>query len=76
LAAVLTAYVRALGGALGQPQDFSGLMSKPRRMALLTAACLGAVATLDVLAVAVAFIFAGSLVTAGGRLARLRRALR
>jgi phosphatidylglycerophosphate synthase len=76
LAAVLTAYVRALGGALGQPQDFSGLMSKPRRMALLTAACLGAVATLDVLAVAVGVIFAGSLVTAGGRLARLRRALR
>jgi hypothetical protein len=51
-------------------------MSKPRRMALLTVACLGAVATLDVLAVAVAVIFAGSLVTAGGRLARLRRALR
>jgi phosphatidylglycerophosphate synthase len=76
LAAALTAYVRALGGALGRPQDFTGLMSKPRRMALLTGACLGAVATLDVLALAVAVIFAGSLVTAAGRLARLRRALR
>ena len=76
LAAALTAYVRVLGGALRQPQDFSGVMSKPRRMALLTAACLAAVATLDALAVALVVIFAGSLLTAAGRLLRVRRALR
>jgi phosphatidylglycerophosphate synthase len=76
LAAALTAYMRVLGGTLGRPQDFSGLMSKPRRMALLTAACLGAVASPDVLAFALGVIFAGSLVTSAGRLARLRRALR
>jgi phosphatidylglycerophosphate synthase len=76
LAAALTAYVRVLGGALRQSQDFSGVMSKPRRMALLTAACLAAVATLDALAVALVVIFAGSLLTAAGRLLRVRRALR
>lgn len=76
LAAVLTAYVRVLGGSLRVPQDFSGIMSKPRRMALMTAACLAAIATLDALVVAVALVAAGSLVTTVGRLSRLRRALR
>lgn len=37
LLAALTAYVRVFGGSLGLPQDFSGLMAKQRRMALLTA---------------------------------------
>jgi phosphatidylglycerophosphate synthase len=36
LLAVSTAYLRLLGGALGQAQDFSGIMAKQRRMALLT----------------------------------------
>ncbi len=40
LMAALTAYVRATGGALGFAQDFSGLMAKPQRMAVLTLACL------------------------------------
>jgi phosphatidylglycerophosphate synthase len=40
LLAVLTAYVRVLGGALGQPQDFGGLLPKQRRMAVLTLALL------------------------------------
>lgn len=40
LAAALTAYVRATGGALGLPQDFRGPMAKQHRMAILTAACL------------------------------------
>lgn len=35
LLAVLTAYIRALGGALGQVQDFRGPMAKPHRMWLL-----------------------------------------
>jgi len=38
--AVLTAYVRLLGGALGLKQNFGGLLSKPRRMAVMTAACV------------------------------------
>ncbi len=40
LFAVLTAYVRAVGKGAGQGSDFSGIMSKPRRMALMTAACV------------------------------------
>jgi len=40
LAAVLTAYIRAFGGALGLSQNFSGPMAKPHRMAVLTFACL------------------------------------
>jgi len=44
LIAATTAYIRALGGALGLAQDFRGPMAKPHRMAVLTAACvLGAV---------------------------------
>jgi phosphatidylglycerophosphate synthase len=38
LAAMATAYARALGASLGLPQDFRGPMAKPHRMALLTAA--------------------------------------
>lgn len=43
LAAVLavgTAYIRALGAANGVGDVFSGIMSKPRRMAAMTAACI------------------------------------
>ncbi|MGN2242397.1 CDP-alcohol phosphatidyltransferase family protein [Frateuria sp. GZRR33] len=35
LLAALTAYIRALGGSLGQVQDFRGPMAKPHRMWLL-----------------------------------------
>src|SRR5215470_7339376 len=34
LAATYTAYIRVFGGALGQRQDFSGIMAKPHRMNL------------------------------------------
>ncbi len=37
LAAMATAYVRAIGKGLGQPSDFSGPMAKQQRMALVTA---------------------------------------
>ena len=40
LLAVGTAYIRATGGSLGQPQDFSGPMAKQQRMATMTFACL------------------------------------
>ena len=39
-AAVLTAYVRELGRASGQPADFSGPMAKPHRMATITLAAI------------------------------------
>ena len=38
--AVLTAYVRELGRATGNPSDFSGPMAKQHRMAVVTAAAL------------------------------------
>jgi len=40
LAAALTAYVRAFGGALGLAQDFRGPMAKQHRMAVLTIGCV------------------------------------
>ena len=82
LAAVLTAYVRALGGSLGLAQDFSGPLAKPHRMALLTAACAGSLVELAggfegrVLAIALVLIAAGSLLTCVLRLRRIARALR
>lgn len=40
LGAVMTAYVRTLGAAVGAPVDFRGPMAKQHRMALMTFACL------------------------------------
>lgn len=40
LAAVACAYVRQLGGALGQVQSFAGPMAKQHRMAAITLGCL------------------------------------
>ncbi|ANL56697.1 CDP-alcohol phosphatidyltransferase family protein [Rhizobium phaseoli] len=37
LLAALTAYIRVFGGSVGLAQDFSGIMAKQRRMAVLTA---------------------------------------
>lgn len=42
LMAVMTAYVRVLGGSCEQPQKFSGPMAKQHRMALLTAGAVAA----------------------------------
>ena len=72
--AVLTAYVRVFGGALGAAQHFCGPMAKPQRMALLTAACLLSMIEVvygfegHVLAVTLAVIAAGSLLTFARRL--------
>ncbi|MEO6926575.1 MAG: CDP-alcohol phosphatidyltransferase family protein [Rhodanobacter sp.] len=44
LLAALTAYIRVLGGSLGQPQDFRGPMAKPHRMWLMVATLLLAAA--------------------------------
>jgi hypothetical protein len=67
--AIVTAYVRLLGGAVGVTQHFCGPMAKQQRMALLTAACLASMIEVAytyegrVLAVALALIIVGSLVT-------------
>ena len=81
-AAVLTAYVRLLGGALGARQHFLGPMAKPQRMAVLTAASLlslGEVAFSHFrgafLAGALVVVLAGSLVTAARRLSLVTREL-
>lgn len=80
--AVLTAYVRELGRACGQPADFSGPMAKPHRMAAVTAA---AVLSLfeplwsgrgEVLTIALWLVAIGTLLTALRRAARLVKALR
>ena len=82
LAAAVTAYIRVLGGSLGLPQDFRGLMAKPHRMAVLTAVCvLGAIewwlwATQYALVAATWLIAAGSLVTCYTRATAIARQLR
>ncbi len=88
LVAVLTAYLRALGNALGVRALFSGPMAKPQRMATITAACVycvcapatwpGGVATGDrgAMGFALALIIAGGGLTAVRRLRRISADLR
>jgi phosphatidylglycerophosphate synthase len=79
--AVLTAYVRELGRALGQPADFSGPMAKPHRMALLTgASVVSAFEGLwhwrgQTLEIALGLIALGALITVLRRTRRLAGAL-
>jgi phosphatidylglycerophosphate synthase len=61
--AVFTAYVRTLGGALQLKQDFVGPMAKQQRMAVLTVAALSGIFFPAAIALALAAIAAGSLVT-------------
>jgi phosphatidylglycerophosphate synthase len=81
-AALLTAYVRVLGGALGARQHFLGPMAKPHRMAVLTAACLLSLLELAafefqgrLLAIALGVVLAGSLATFARRLTLVAREL-
>jgi phosphatidylglycerophosphate synthase len=73
LLAVLTAYVRVLGGALGQSQDFGGILPAQRRMAVLTIALLAAAMEEGLwggrlsLLVAAIMIAIGSLITCTSR---------
>ena len=77
VAALFTAYVRVLGGALGQEQRFTGPMAKQHRMFVLTlGTILAAVETLTsgtqrTIAAALVVILAGSLVTAMRRVHRI-----
>ena len=67
LLAALTAYIRAVGGSLGQAQDFRGPMAKPHRMWLmgiaLVIAALAAPWQRQILFGAAAIIAAGSALT-------------
>lgn len=82
LLAALTAYVRVTGGALGLAQDFSGLQSKPRRMALMTVACVLAALIPDkeisqqVLLIASTLVALGSAITCASRARAIANALR
>jgi phosphatidylglycerophosphate synthase len=81
LLALLTAYIRVLGGALGLPQDFRGPMAKPHRMAVLTLACLAGAAEVlagaqpSALLLALLLIGAGCVVTVVRRTRGLVRGL-
>jgi phosphatidylglycerophosphate synthase len=81
LAALGTAYIRALGVGLRQPEDFSGPMAKQHRMAVITVACaLGAVESLVwdtawMLVAGLVVVTVGSALTAWLRGARLLAAL-
>jgi len=79
LLALLTAYVRVLGGSVGLPQSFAGPMAKQQRMFVVTVGCLGAAveSTLGrpprTLYAALGIVVAGSAVTV---ILRARRIVR
>lgn len=81
LLAVMTAYVRLLGGSMKLAQDFRGPMAKPHRMATLTfAAIADGVAGLFgyrdwLLAAALALIIVGTIATMARRTARMKMEL-
>lgn len=81
-AAVLTAYVRALGGSLGLPQDFRGPQSKSQRMAVMTVGCLVSsiefVAKGDwpILSITLSVIALGAILTCIGRVRAMAVLLR
>jgi phosphatidylglycerophosphate synthase len=82
LAAMATAYVRVLGGALGTRQFFMGPQAKSQRMAVLTvAALIGAALPTQALAqrvlvLALGLVLVGSLVTVVRRVRRIAAELR
>lgn len=82
LLAVLTAYVRLLGGSLGFVQDFSGPMAKQHRMFALTVGTLAAAVevwhrgTWWALYAALAVIVAGTMWTLARRTLRIAAQLR
>ncbi|MFC0409609.1 CDP-alcohol phosphatidyltransferase family protein [Roseomonas elaeocarpi] len=81
LAAMATAYIRAVGRGVGTRSDFSGPMAKQQRMALVTAlavacAVLPAAWTAGWPAAALWIITLLSLVTAARRLGHVAKALR
>jgi phosphatidylglycerophosphate synthase len=83
--ALMTAYIRVLGGTLGVTQSFMGPMAKQHRMFVLTLACLGSIAELWlrkdgkpaelVMQVALAVIVVGSVITCWRRLCLIAQEL-
>ena len=77
LVAVLTAYIRVFAGSIGATQYFIGPMAKQHRMFTLTEATLAAVGETvaavpaRAIRIGLAFIIAGSIITAIRRLRRL-----
>jgi phosphatidylglycerophosphate synthase len=75
--AILTAYVRALGGSLGVPQDFSGVMAKQQRMAVLVIALVGSTfeglwsGNGELIAAGLVLVIIGCVITVVQRTARL-----
>ena len=79
LAAMATAYIRALGKSAGKPSDFCGPGAKQQRMAVVTALALWqlvAPARLSAVEPALWLLLALATLTAARRLLRLARALR
>ena len=74
--AVLTAYVRLLGGSLGFTQDFGGPMAKQHRMFVLTVGALGAAAEHAVRASTWILIFALWIIVIGSALTVIRRTMK
>lgn len=81
LVAVMTAYVRLLGGASGAMQDFGGPMAKQQRMAVMGAASVvgAALAASDwsgrAIAAGLVIVIAGCVVTVARRTVRIVREL-
>jgi phosphatidylglycerophosphate synthase len=75
--AVLTAYVRLLGGSTGAAQYFIGPMAKQHRMAVMTVACVASVVEPllgwrgQIVAAALAIVILGSVVTLVRRTSRI-----
>ncbi len=77
LLAIITAYVRYLGAAMGAGMNFLGPMAKPHRMATLTiaalaqAACLFIFPQINVIYLALLAIVLGALITIYRRIRRI-----
>lgn len=84
ITAVITAYIRVLGGSLGTEQFFIGPMAKQHRMAVLTIGCIISGLTLTfsfgmadlIMAISLILIIIGSLITSLRRLLRIVKDLR
>jgi len=80
LAAMATAYIRAVGRAAGAPSDFRGPLAKPQRMALVTAGAVLCAAlpawSVQIPGVVLWIIVVGAALTAVRRLVGIAGALR
>lgn len=72
--AIMTAYVRLLGGAMGARQYFVGPMAKTHRMAIVSVGCLGAAVEVATRGTTLALLAALGLIVAGCVVTVLRRA--